>query len=109
MQIGLEIPYAPVFSSSALPETYNNLVYERAGVLFNLAALYSQLGAAEDRTTPHGLKQAIKFYQVDRLLAVLIFETNSAVRMQLALSTICRPPLCRSCGDRCRPMMRRSS
>ncbi|RDX57268.1 pH-response regulator [Lentinus brumalis] len=61
--IGLEIPYAPVFNSSALPETYNNLVYERAGVLFNLAALYSQLGAAEDRTTPHGLKQAIKFYQ----------------------------------------------
>ncbi|KAI1796839.1 pH-response regulator [Ganoderma leucocontextum] len=61
--IGLEIPYAPVFDGDALPETLNNLVYERAGVLFNLAALYSQLGAAEDRMTPHGLKQAIKFYQ----------------------------------------------
>ncbi|KAI0635957.1 BRO1-domain-containing protein [Trametes polyzona] len=61
--IGLEIPYAPAFNSSALPETLKNLVYERAAVLFNLAALYSQLGSAEDRSTPHGLKQAIKFYQ----------------------------------------------
>ncbi|KAI0707335.1 BRO1-domain-containing protein [Earliella scabrosa] len=61
--IGLEIPYAPVFDSSALPDTYRNLLYERAGVLFNLAAMYSQLGSAEDRSTPEGLKQAIKFYQ----------------------------------------------
>ncbi|KAI0787643.1 pH-response regulator [Fomes fomentarius] len=61
--IGLEIPYAPAFSSSALPETCKNLLYERAGVLFNLAALYSQLGAAEDRSTPQGLKQALKLYQ----------------------------------------------
>ena len=59
-----------MFNSSALPETYNNLVYERAGVLFNLAALYSQLGAAEDRTTPQGLKQAIKFYQVSLLCEI---------------------------------------
>lgn len=63
LQIGLEIPYAPVFSSSALPETCKSLLYERAGVLFNLAALYSQLGAAEDRSTPQGLKQALKLYQ----------------------------------------------
>ncbi|KAI0359835.1 BRO1-domain-containing protein [Trametes cingulata] len=61
--IGLEIPYAPAFDSSALPQSFNNLFYERAAVLYNLAALYSQLGAAEDRSTPHGLKQAIKFYQ----------------------------------------------
>ncbi|KAI0749790.1 pH-response regulator [Daedaleopsis nitida] len=61
--IGLEVPYAPVFNSSALPETHNNLVYERAGVLFNLAALFSQLAAAENRSTPQGLKQAIIFYQ----------------------------------------------
>ncbi|KAI9061298.1 pH-response regulator [Trametes sanguinea] len=61
--IGLEIPYAPAFDSSALPITLNNLVYERAAILFNLAALYSQLGSAEDRSKPEGLKQAIKFYQ----------------------------------------------
>ncbi|KAM5535914.1 hypothetical protein V8D89_010354 [Ganoderma adspersum] len=61
--IGLEIPYAPVFNGDALPETLQSLIYERAGVLFNLAALSSQLGAAEDRSAPQGLKQAIKFYQ----------------------------------------------
>ncbi|EJF64930.1 pH-response regulator [Dichomitus squalens LYAD-421 SS1] len=61
--IGLEIPYAPIFNSDAVPEPFNNLVYERAGILFNLAALYSQLGAAEDRSAPQGLKQAIKCYQ----------------------------------------------
>ncbi|KAH9945162.1 pH-response regulator [Epithele typhae] len=61
--IGLEIPYAPVFDGNALPETSNSLIYDRAGVLFNLSALFSQLATAEDRSTPHGLKHAIKFYQ----------------------------------------------
>ncbi|EIW57583.1 BRO1-domain-containing protein [Trametes versicolor FP-101664 SS1] len=61
--IGLEIPYATAFDGSTLPQTLTNLVYERAAVLYNLAALYSQLGSAEDRSTPQGLKQAIKFYQ----------------------------------------------
>ncbi|KAI8980207.1 BRO1-domain-containing protein [Trametes punicea] len=61
--IGLEIPYAPAFDSNALPQSLNNLIYERAAVLFNLAALYSQLGSTEDRSKPEGLKQAIKLYQ----------------------------------------------
>ncbi len=41
-----------------------NLIFERAGILFNLAALYSQLASAEDRTTPQGLKQMISHLQV---------------------------------------------
>ncbi|GBE87997.1 pH-response regulator protein palA/RIM20 [Sparassis crispa] len=61
--IGLEIPYAPVFDSSALPINLSNLAYERSAVLFNLAALYSQLAASADRSTPQGLKQAIAYYQ----------------------------------------------
>ncbi|CCM00095.1 uncharacterized protein FIBRA_02122 [Fibroporia radiculosa] len=61
--IGLEIPYAPAFNPSALPETLSNLVFERAVVLFNLAALYSQLAGSEDRSGPQGLKQAILHYQ----------------------------------------------
>jgi len=59
----LDIPYAPVFNSSALPVTLSNLAYERAAVLFNIAVLYSQLAASEDRSNPNGLKQAITFYQ----------------------------------------------
>ncbi|KAH9838254.1 BRO1-domain-containing protein [Rhodofomes roseus] len=61
--IGLEIAYAPVFAPNALPVTLSNLIFERAGVLFNLGALFSQLAAAEDRSTAQGLKQAIAYYQ----------------------------------------------
>ncbi|KAI0766745.1 ALIX V-shaped domain binding to HIV-domain-containing protein [Irpex lacteus] len=61
--IGLEVAYAPVFSSGALPVALKNLIFERAGILFNLAALYSQLASAEDRTTPQGLKQMISHLQ----------------------------------------------
>lgn len=53
-----------MFDASALPVSFSNLLYERAAVLFNLAALQSQLGAAEDRSTVQGLKQAILLYQV---------------------------------------------
>ncbi|PSR75597.1 hypothetical protein PHLCEN_2v9077 [Hermanssonia centrifuga] len=63
IDIGLDIPYTAAFDSSALPLALRNLAYERAAVLFNLAALYSQLAAAEDRTTSHGLKQAITYHQ----------------------------------------------
>ncbi|TCD68499.1 pH-response regulator protein palA/rim20 [Steccherinum ochraceum] len=61
--IGLDIPYYPAFSPSGPPVTLRNLAYERAAVLFNLAALCSQLAAAEDRASPQGLKQAIASYQ----------------------------------------------
>ncbi|KIP08198.1 hypothetical protein PHLGIDRAFT_104576 [Phlebiopsis gigantea 11061_1 CR5-6] len=63
LDIGLDIPYAPVFNSAAPPMTLRNLAYERASVLFNLAALYSQLAAGQDRSTPQGLKQMIAYYQ----------------------------------------------
>jgi len=63
IQIGLDIPYSPAFSPSSLPITLCNLVYERCGVLFNLAALYSKLASAEDRSNSEGLKRASKNYQ----------------------------------------------
>ncbi|KAK7051008.1 pH-response regulator protein palA/rim20 [Paramarasmius palmivorus] len=61
--IQLEISYAPVFSPSALPVTLRNLIFERASVVFNLAALYSQLAAAEDRSHGDGIKRAAGMYQ----------------------------------------------
>ncbi|KAH9942761.1 pH-response regulator [Amylocystis lapponica] len=75
--IGLEIPYAPAFNPTALPVTLSNLAYERAAVLFNLAALYSQLAASEDRSNPHGLKQAIISYQ--NAAGTLKYLASSAV------------------------------
>ncbi|KAL0565208.1 pH-response regulator protein palA/rim20, partial [Marasmius crinis-equi] len=61
--IQLDIPYNTVFSSSAYPITLRNLVFERAAVIFNLAALYSQLARDEDRASGDGLKRAVAFYQ----------------------------------------------
>ncbi|KAH9068320.1 pH-response regulator [Lactarius deliciosus] len=61
--ITLDIPYAPVFSPDSLPVSLSNLHFERCCVLFNLASLYSQLGLAEDRTNPDGVKRASAFYK----------------------------------------------
>jgi len=63
-QIRLEIAYAPAFNPSAVPIKLKNLVFEQASVLFNLAALYSQLSAEEDRSTTDGIKRAAANYQV---------------------------------------------
>ncbi|KAJ7739760.1 BRO1-like domain-containing protein [Mycena maculata] len=61
--IQLEISYAPVFAPTRLPVTLRNIAFERAAVLFNLAALYSQLAASEDRSNADGIKRAIPNYQ----------------------------------------------
>ncbi|KAN0092781.1 BRO1-like domain containing protein [Tylopilus felleus] len=62
--IGLEFSYAHVFAPpSSIPVTLRSLTFERAATLFNLAALYSQLAASEDRSTPDGLKRATLHYQ----------------------------------------------
>ena len=63
-QIQLDIPFATVFQPSGVPITLKNLAFERCGVLFNLAALYSQLAASEDRSTVDGIKRATTNYQV---------------------------------------------
>ncbi|PCH42163.1 BRO1-domain-containing protein [Wolfiporia cocos MD-104 SS10] len=81
--IVLEIPYAPAFNPSALPITLPSLLYERGAVLFNLAALYSQLAASEDRSTARGLKQAISYQQN---AAGALKYLSSAVTPQLGAS-----------------------
>ncbi|KAG6329314.1 hypothetical protein ID866_9775, partial [Astraeus odoratus] len=62
--INLEIAYCHVFAPPpSVPVTLRSLAFERAAVLFNLAALYSQLAAAEDRANQDGLKRASSYYQ----------------------------------------------
>ncbi|KAL1669364.1 BRO1-like domain-containing protein [Schizophyllum commune] len=61
--IGLPIAYGAAFADpNALPITLNDLHFERAALLFNLAALYSQLGASEDRSTFDGIKRAMAYF-----------------------------------------------
>jgi programmed cell death 6-interacting protein len=67
-QIQLEIAYAPVFAPDDVPIKLMNLMFERAALIFNLAALYSQLAEHENRNHIDGIKQAINSYQV-RFLA----------------------------------------
>jgi hypothetical protein len=42
----------------------HNLFLDLAGMLFNYAALASQIGAASDRSTLEGLKLSCKYFQV---------------------------------------------
>ncbi|KAG5728797.1 hypothetical protein E4T56_gene6254 [Termitomyces sp. T112] len=74
--IGLDIAYAPVFQENAVPVTLKSLVFERCGVLFNLASLYSQLATSEDRSTTDGIKRATTNYQY--AAGVLSFLRTSA-------------------------------
>ncbi|KAJ3987962.1 BRO1-like domain-containing protein [Lentinula detonsa] len=63
VDIQLEISYAPVFSPSVVPVTMRSLMFERAAVVFNLASLYSQLAASEDRSNVDGIKRAASYFQ----------------------------------------------
>ncbi|KIJ62786.1 hypothetical protein HYDPIDRAFT_182503 [Hydnomerulius pinastri MD-312] len=62
--INLEFSYAHAFSPPAsIPITLRSLAFERAAILFNLSALYSQLAASEDRSNQDGLKRSSAYYQ----------------------------------------------
>ncbi|KAG2367812.1 BRO1-domain-containing protein [Suillus spraguei] len=77
--INLEFSYAHAFASSlsSLPVTMRSIAFERASVLFNIAALYSQLAASEDRSSQDGLKRATAYYQ--NAAGVFAFLTESAL------------------------------
>ena len=46
------------------PLTLANTSYERVSLLLNIAALYCQLGTAEDRSTIDGIKRAVAYFTV---------------------------------------------
>ncbi|EMD34060.1 hypothetical protein CERSUDRAFT_117568 [Gelatoporia subvermispora B] len=85
VNIGLEISYLPAFEPSAPPLILRNLAYERTAVLFNLAALYSQLAGACDRSTADGIKRAIGYYQ--NAAGVLMYtRTTASLKLQQTVS-----------------------
>ncbi|KAF9223431.1 BRO1-domain-containing protein [Gyrodon lividus] len=62
--INLEFAYAHAFSPpTSIPISLRSLAFERTALLFNFAALYSQLAASEDRSSQDGLKRASSYYQ----------------------------------------------
>lgn len=46
-----------------MPVCQQNISLEKASILFNMAALYSQIGTRSDRQTTEGLEEAISSFQ----------------------------------------------
>ncbi|KAJ5144087.1 uncharacterized protein N7515_002874 [Penicillium bovifimosum] len=62
IDVGVDFSWYPAFGFNASrPVSQNNLRFELANIIFNLAALYSQLAYAANRTTSEGLKQACNY------------------------------------------------
>ncbi|KAF9356394.1 pH-response regulator protein palA/rim20 [Mortierella sp. AD094] len=59
---GIDFPWALVTGDKKM-HSYRNMYYERACVCFNIAAMYSQLGNNEIRSTADGLKRACSYFQ----------------------------------------------
>ena len=56
------LPCCRYDSLTGLPSCQRTMAFEKASVLFNTAALHSQLGAREDRTSQSGLDATIGHY-----------------------------------------------
>ena len=62
IDLGVEFPWYPALGfNTSQPILQNNIRFELANILFNLAALYSQLAFATNRTTSDGLKTASSY------------------------------------------------
>ncbi|KAL2837662.1 BRO1-like domain-containing protein [Aspergillus pseudodeflectus] len=63
VDVGVEFPWYPAFGfNTSRPDSQNNIRFELANIIFNLATLYSQLAFAVNRTTSDGLKQACNYF-----------------------------------------------
>lgn len=59
------LPFPPVFSLSPdAAVTLPSITFERASVLFNIAALYASMAAAERRAEAEGIKRALGYLSV---------------------------------------------
>ncbi|XP_067887517.1 rhophilin-1 isoform X2 [Heterodontus francisci] len=50
-------------SLTGVPSYQRALAFEKGSILFNIGALYTQIGARQDRTTKEGINQAIDAFQ----------------------------------------------
>ncbi|KZF25792.1 putative signal transduction protein [Xylona heveae TC161] len=65
IDIGVDFTWYPALGyNTQRPVSQNNLRFELANVLFNLAALYSQLAISANRSTPDGLKSACNYFSL---------------------------------------------
>lgn len=65
MAFSYHTPFPPAFSITPdAPMPLNSLTFERAAVLFNVAALYASMAAAERRAELEGIKRALGYLTV---------------------------------------------
>ncbi|KAI6083910.1 BRO1-domain-containing protein [Hypoxylon rubiginosum] len=63
IDIGADFTWYPALGyNTERPIVHNNLKYELANILYNLAALFSQLAIAGNRTSTEGLKTAASYF-----------------------------------------------
>lgn len=68
-----------------MPSCQRTVAFEKACVLFNIAALYTQLGAKQDRLTAKGLDQAVdNFLRAAGTFTYLHENFTNAPSMDLA-------------------------
>ncbi|KAL8815525.1 MAG: hypothetical protein Q9223_005344, partial [Gallowayella weberi] len=63
IDIGVDFAWYPALGfNTQRPESQNNLRFELANILYNLAALYTQLAISLNRSTSDGLKAACNYF-----------------------------------------------
>ncbi|KAI9595560.1 BRO1-like domain-containing protein [Syncephalis fuscata] len=71
----------------------STLAYERASVLFNLAAVYAGLGAQEDLTDQEAIRRACQYFQHAAGLFELVYKSMEANILSSALVDFSEPVL----------------
>jgi programmed cell death 6-interacting protein len=65
LSIGYHLPFPPPFSLTAdSPISLPSLTFERASILYNIAAIYASMAASEARAEAVGIKRALGFLTV---------------------------------------------
>ncbi|KAF2840799.1 BRO1-domain-containing protein [Patellaria atrata CBS 101060] len=63
VDIGVDFTWYPALGyNTSRPTSQNNLRFELANILYNLAAMYSQLATSTNRSTSEGLKTACNYF-----------------------------------------------
>ncbi|KAI1322102.1 BRO1-like domain-containing protein [Xylariaceae sp. FL0255] len=78
IDIGADFTWYPALGYNVeRPIVHNNLQFERANIIFNLAALYSQLAVGSNRSNTDGLKTAASYFS--QSAGVLTYLKNEVI------------------------------